>query len=85
MERGNQKYRGVAEVSSRAGQPQARLIASVHRVVGVFPYQPVRMCGKAGIDCRPTDRTEGLMVRRRNDQIRSLCIATARFSQYRRK
>ena len=34
VESGNQKYRGVAEVSSRAGQPQAGLIASIAR--GLF-------------------------------------------------
>ena len=48
MESGNQKYRGLAEVSSRAGQPQAGLIASMSQ--GMFDavtYQPVRMLGQS--------------------------------------
>ena len=65
VEYGNQKYRGLADFSSRAGQPQPRLIASLPRSsLDVDTYRPVCMSAFAptlSTDCHkaPEGRVDG--------------------------
>jgi TetR/AcrR family transcriptional repressor of nem operon len=74
VEYGNQKYRGLADFSSRAGQPQPRLIASLPRSsLDVDTYQPVCMSALHRLPQGPEARVDGgLMVRR--GMIRSVLL-----------
>ena len=49
MERGNQKYRGLAEFPSHARQPQAGLTVSMSMMCRAVTYRPVRMLASIAI------------------------------------